>query len=341
MTSGVDADFDAYYSSISSRLYVIFGSTLTVIGTISAILSCIVFGQNSLRRNPGSIYLIAFNAANLLVILLTLFPVVIANITNIDASLYNVLFCKIEFYLRLVCPILSRHYLVLASIDRVLVTSSNALTRQRSTHRLAYWSIAGVTFITVVFCSHLLVGVNIIQLYPGFNFCHYEAGNYMSFAVYSNLIINGIEPCLLLSMFAILTLKNLHRIHVQPVNTTVTVMTTHRSKDRTLTIILLSEIMSFIISTSPVVTMEMYQQITQYEIKNARREVIERFLMYITFLLTFVHPATSFYLNLTVSKAFRQNTIQLFYKGGRHDITHGSQSQNPRAVTIAVRSTKQ
>jgi hypothetical protein len=211
------------------------------------------------------------------------------------------------------------------------------MTRQRSNHRLAYWSIAGVTFITVVFHVHVFVGVNIYQIYPGYYLCYYQAGNYRTFVAYSNLIIDGIAPWFLLSVFAVLTMKNLHRVHIQPLIAGPTPTNPHRSKDRQLAIMLLSEIVTYIIFSSATPVYGIYQQITQYEIKSVDQTAIETFVLHVVFLLTFVNPATSFYVNLVVSKTFRQKTIELFCKQRQHRSIHDSQSQNPIGTAIGKR----
>ena len=317
MSSTSDNGLSAYYARVTVLLCSTMGCIFVGIGSVGAVLCCIVFSRKTMRKNPGSIYFIAYNVANLFVMTLSLLPVIVS-ITTFDLTVYSKTYCKIDFYLRLALPVLSRYYLVLASIDRTLVTSSSALIRQRSSHRLAYWSIAGVTFITLIFHVHVFVGVDIYQIYPGYYLCYYQAGNYRTFTAYSNLIINGIGPWFLLSVFAILTLKNLHRIHIQPVNADPTATNTHRSKDRQLAIILLSEILIYIIFSSATPVYGIYQQITQYQIKSVQQKATESFVLNVVFLLTFVSPATSFYVNLLVSKTFRRKTAELFCKQHRH-----------------------
>jgi hypothetical protein len=339
MASNSGNNVSAYYSRIASQLYNTLGSILIGIGSVGAVLSCIIFARKTMRKNPGSIYFIAYNAANLLVMLLSLLPPVIAFLTKFDLTVYSLPFCKIVFYLRLALPALSRYYLVLASIDRTLVTSSNAMTRQRSNHRLAYWSIVGVTFINLVFHVHVFVGVNIYQIYPGYYLCYYQAGNYRTFVAYSNLLISGIAPWFLLSVFAVLTLKNLNRIHITPVIAVTSPTNPHRSKDRQRAIILLSEILIYIMFSSATPVYGTYQQITQYNIKSVQQTAIETFVLQVVFLLTFVSPATSFYVNLVVSKTFRQKTTELLCKRRQHRSIHDSQSQNPTATAMDKRIT--
>ena len=56
--------------------------------------------------------------------------------------------------------------LILASIDRLLISSQNVDTRLYSSKRLAYFSISISTFFWIVFNFHILIKVNIQELYP-------------------------------------------------------------------------------------------------------------------------------------------------------------------------------
>jgi hypothetical protein len=327
MTSTTSNNLSAYYTRTASQLYVILGTILMGIGSVGTVLCCIVFAQKTMRKNPVAIYFIAFNVANLFILLLALLPSVLLNITHFDPSVYNVPYCKIEYYFRFICPALSRYYLVLAAIDRTAVTSPNALTRQQSTLRLAYRSIAGVTSVVLLYFIHLLVGVNIYQLSPGYFLCYYQPGDYTSFIVYSTIVVNNFFPSLLLSVFAMLTLKNLRRVRIQPLNTALTGLHTYRSKDRQLAVMLLLEIIIYILFSSMSFGLSIYQQITQYQTKSVQQKLLEQFLQSVFYIFTFVTPATNFYLNVAVSKVFRQKAIQLLFKICQHRPIEGGTRQ--------------
>jgi hypothetical protein len=113
MKSTAGNDINAYYSRITVQLYSIVGSTLA---SISGGVLDYVYSKNDAKK-PGCIYFIEYNVANLFGMLLTLLPVVVANIIDLDQTVNSVSFCKINIYLRLVLPVLSRYYLILASMD--------------------------------------------------------------------------------------------------------------------------------------------------------------------------------------------------------------------------------
>ncbi|CAF0862984.1 unnamed protein product [Adineta steineri] len=76
---------------------------------------------------------------------------------------------------------LGAFYLILASIDRVLVTSSNTRTRQRSTRRLAYICIGSGTLFWTLFHCHTLILTDIQEIAPGYSICYARAGRYVVF----------------------------------------------------------------------------------------------------------------------------------------------------------------
>jgi hypothetical protein len=254
------------------------------IGSVSAVLSCIVFAQKTMRQNPGSIYFIAYNLSSLLLLFVALFPLVLSNIVSYSLFSYNVPYCKLYFYGTVVFSMLSRYYLVLTSVNRALVTSSNALTRQRNTHRLAYWSIAGVTLIILLFCSHLHVRVDIHEVDPGYSICYYQPSN-CQFAV-----------------------------------------------------ILLVEIIIFFLFSAATLIFGIYLQITQYQTKNSQQQTFEQFLQILFYLFTFVPGAITFYVNLAVSKAFRQKTTEVLFKLCQHRPVRGGRRQGITGAVITNRT---
>jgi hypothetical protein len=327
MTSTAADDLSAYYLRTQRQLYIILGSILVSIGGVGGLLTCIVFAQKTMRQNPGSIYFIAYNLTSLILMFDSLFSSVISHILNFNLYSYNVPYCKLYLYGAILFPTLSRYYLVLTSVDRIFVTSSNAVTRQRSTHRLAYWSIAGGTLFISLYYIHLLVLVDIYELYPGYSVCYYRPGNYAAFVNYSNLVVTGFIPWLLLSVFAVLTLRNLHQVRIQPLNAVPAATNSRQSKDRQFAVMLLAEIIIFFLSSAATLIFSIYLQITQYQTKNDQQRAVENFLQNLFYLFSFVPGATTFYVNLAVSKAFRQKTTEVLFELCQHGPIHGGRRQ--------------
>jgi hypothetical protein len=314
MASSTGEDSADYYSAIQNRIYDILGPILIVLGIAGAILSCSIFSQKSMRRNPCAIYFIAYSVSSFLSVSCGLVPPVLLYLFNFDPSTYNEPYCKIHFYMAIVPAILSPGYLVLAAIDRTLVTSAKALTRQRSTRRLAYWSIAGVTIVGSVYYTHLFVHVSIKQPFPGFYYCFYDSGIYTTFYIYSRLILNGFIPIFLMSLFAVITLKNIHRIGIQPVTSIRTGRNIQSLKNRQLAIILLAEIVVHVLFSLMEPIILIYTQNIQYQVTTTQQQALNQFLISVSFFLSYIPVSINFYVNMAISKRFRQTTIKILSK---------------------------
>jgi hypothetical protein len=161
-----ESNFIPSLISAQTNLYKFGGPILMSLGAASCILSSIVFTIKNLRKNPCSINLIAFNIFNLLRIYTSLLLSTLQNGYNIDPSLYSLDVCRFRFYTMLLFDILSPSYLILTSVDRILITSPNTPTRERSTRRLAYICIITITLFWLLSQSHALVFTNILQPAP-------------------------------------------------------------------------------------------------------------------------------------------------------------------------------
>ncbi|UJR19537.1 hypothetical protein I4U23_022667 [Adineta vaga] len=299
------------YTNIIHHLYDIVGPTLLCLGTIGGILNCFIFIQKSMRKNPGSIYLFVFNFINLIVLYTNLFQALLTHFFSIDLTTLGIINCKIYYYIRTISIVLSSYYLVLASMDRTLFTSSNALIRQRSTHRLAYISITVVTTLILLYYIQIIIFADFYELFPGFSMCYYKQENYRKFATFNSLIFNSICPLIFLSIFGTLTLRNLYRTRIHPVVATGSICTNiHKPKrNRQMAKILVIEILIYVFCSSIILTFNIYVQLTEYPTNN-----LEQFLFSLFYLIRHIPQTTIFYVYFIVSKSFRQQTMQILQR---------------------------
>ena len=301
-------------------LYQIGGPIQIFIGTVSCILNIIIFGRKNLRKNPCSIYLLAFNVSNFLAIYITILSLTLATGYNIAPTSYILGYCRFSLYMTFVLEMVSPFYLILASVDRVLVTSTNAGTRRRSTRRLAYICISGVTLFWVLFHIYTLVSLGILQFAPNYFVCYAASVTGLAFITYYSFIIKSILAPLIMAIFAVWTMKNIRSIHharVVPVAllTSTAVeggLNSTRAKDRQLMLILMSDILIYIISVSMLSAVTMYQQFTEYNGKSNEQTQIDLFLVNVAVFINWIRFCVEFYANLVVSKTFRnevKNTI--------------------------------
>ncbi|UJR09626.1 hypothetical protein I4U23_013860 [Adineta vaga] len=316
-----DADFIALLVRILTDLYKIGGPILMGLGTISSIISLMVFTKKNLRKNPCSFYYIAVNIGNLFIIYTSFLSTTIRQGFNIDPSIYNLSFCRLRFYAILLFDVLSPTYLIFASIDRVLLTSPNALTRQRSTPRLACICILSITIFWSIGHSHLLFYTNIIQPSPNYFVCYFQYGIYLAIIGYYLAIIKGICIPLCMLFFGLWTIKNVrnlgriipavNNLSVSGAAPTGSLRSTH-SKDRQLIRILLIDISVYVIFSLMLSSVLMYQQITQYQPKNRAQTYLDGFLVSTSTFSAYIPSCIGCFTNIVVSKTFRQEVKTIF-----------------------------
>jgi hypothetical protein len=220
-----------------------------LIGTVSCVLNLIVFSQRTLRRNPCSVYFIAYNMANFLYIYSSLLSLTLSIGYNIDLSAHILIICRLRLYITILFNCLSPFYLILAAIDRILVTSRNALTRQRSTRRLAYTCIILGTLFWALFHSHALIWTTITEIGPNIFLCYFEAGVYLTFIGYYSIIEEILAFLLMLicGLWSIRNIRKIRRVRAAPdlsISRTTVEGNAHltSSKDRQLILMLLMDI---------------------------------------------------------------------------------------------------
>ncbi|CAF0825521.1 unnamed protein product [Adineta steineri] len=244
--------------SIQTNLYRIGGPILLVLGVISCIINLIVFTQKNLRKSPCSIYLIAANIANLLYITIPVLFVILTTGYGIDVFSANLFICRFYYYISYLFEILSPFYLILASIDRVLVTSTNARTRQKSTPRLAYICIGCGTLLWMLFHCHALILTDIQEIAPGLFLCYPRAGPYVVFMGYYSMFVKAIAVPLLMIIFGTWTANNIRKVRqrrIAPVimnngNTARNSERSFNSKDRQFVLMVVVDICIYVACTA-------------------------------------------------------------------------------------------
>ncbi|CAF0967812.1 unnamed protein product [Adineta steineri] len=301
------------------------GPILIVIGSISCILNLMVFMKDGLRKNPCSVCFIAINMTNFAYIYLGLLFVVLPSGYGIDPSTNNIDFCRFRYYADTILTCWESSYLILASIDRTMITSRNANTRKRSTRRLIFICIISIAIFWALFHIHALIFAQILEEGPNYFVCYYQPGAYTTFITYYSLFINGLIPPFLMILFGIQTVKNARQLgrKTGPAKSSnvgsVSVGGTHivQSKDQQLIRIVLVDIITYIICKCPVTLFLIYQQITQYQMKSAQQEIIEQLVAQIIYFVFFMETSIGCYTNLLVSKTFRRELKLIFIRN--HD----------------------
>lgn len=322
ITMSADFGLVRLLSVVQKKLYQIVGPILIVSGTISCVLSLLVFTKKNLRKNPCSIYLVAFNISSLALIFTSILSSTLATGYDIDPSSYDLVLCRFRFYMMFLFDILGPSYLILASIDRVLLTSPNALTRQRSTRRSAFISIIFVTIFWTLFHIHALMFSSPLLIAPKLSTCYFLPGVHTTLMGYYSLVIKGILIPLLMLIFGLWAVKNVRTVaHVTPVSILPTTATatnrkthTDHSKDRQMLRILLLDIFIYVIFNIMIAIVLIYQQVNNHSTKDPIQVQIERILIIFGVFSTYIPFCIGFYTKFFVSKTFRSEIKKLLLR---------------------------
>ncbi len=312
-------DLVASLELASKYLYQYGGVILFVFGNLSCILNIIVFTRKTLSKNPCSTYFIAANIFNFLYINSTLLATIFEVGFNISVTTKYIVPCRLTYYTALFSNVLGSYCLILASIDRSLITSQNVSTRQRSTLRFSYLCVIGGTIFWMLFHSPALIFMTITQIAANISICSYHVGFYLTFIGYYSTIKES-SSIILLLIFGLWTVKNMQRsrrvllphVSLQSGITRQSVPHIIKPKDRQLVAMILIDIISYTIFCSTAAMFYTQQQITQYQNKSMEQIEIETFIQRLTVIWIHIPYGTTCYTNLLVSKTYRNAIKKLF-----------------------------
>lgn len=123
--------------------------------------------------------------------------------------------------------------------------------------------------------------------------------------------MNGIIPPVLLAIFGLLTLRNMHRSRSKLLTLNPNI---NDRRNQQLIRMLLAEILICIIFDFIHPSVLLYTQITQYNIKDYQLIMIEQFFISISTFILHIPYCVSFYTNLIASKTFRREVKNFIWK---------------------------
>lgn len=221
-------------------------------------------------------------------------------------------YCKIRTYIMNVSLQMSRFIILAACFDRYALCSTNAYRRKFCHVRIArQYVIPSIIFIWLIIPLHIPIHTTIIN---------HDCVLTGAFALYNSIyhiIFIGIIPHSLMFIFSILTFRNLkarqRRRQIYPfmINAPVPSINENRRpqiKDEQVFAMLLVQVLAYVISSTPYTIIQLYIVLdmnTNYNELDGH-EIRISFISFITDMLRFVCPFTSFYLFILVSRLYRK-----------------------------------
>jgi len=292
------------FNIIANKLMIIFGLIMCIFGLIGNILNILIFSIWSRSRknsnkcnqtNNSPLYLLASSIANLFIITYPLLTRIMFDGYQYRVTQTNVfILCKLRYYILHTFDLISLTCICLAIFDRYLISSRKVYLRELSSTKKR-------TIIIILFLISL-IGLHSIPLVIYYNVsntgqCIIISIIYSHYYLYIfQICLHGIIPIVFLSIFGILTIKQLKLLKEH--NSYI-----HLNPDRQLSRMLLLMSIAIILSSIPNCIERIYDII----FVDNNIEHSSRFFLYhvISSILFYTNPVTSFYIFYITTPNFR------------------------------------
>ena len=270
---------------------------LYIVSNIGNFLSAVIFFKKTWRKNVCVFYFKTCLVYNSCYINVSLLGEIFISGFNINLLNSNVVLCKMFYYMTFLTTILSPTVVLLASIDRLLISSQNVDTRLYSSKRLAYFSVSISTCFWIFYNSHLLIKVNIQELYPSYFICYYDLSKpYLDFIAYSPTIIN-LSLCLLMIILCVFAFKNVRHIRAMPRENRNQIRRMTK-KDFQLLRCLFAQSVVYVSSILLISVYNVYDTVTKDQIRTPLNQAIQNFLSnFFEFIFNIYYSADFFYIS--------------------------------------------
>ncbi|UJR07495.1 hypothetical protein I4U23_011784 [Adineta vaga] len=228
------------------------------------------------------------------------------------------IFCKIRVYLTAVFPLISTACIVLASIDRCLLTSTSMKWRRWTTIKMAYILVIISIIIGIISPSHMLVFYGFYVVSGSSPSCSSQPGVYGAFISIFLVVWFTCIPYIIMFISSCTTFVHIRasRNRVMPVQ-----QQNHRRTDRSLiTLVFIQVILSMILLAMRTVFIA-HLYLTRDVVKDRTTRSVESFMSQLGTVFYYINYAKSFYLCTLTSKLFRDafwKQCEIFWKSIAH-----------------------
>jgi hypothetical protein len=308
-----DADYINDLNNGTIYMYKYIVCAFYILGNIGNLISALIFSKKSWKKNVCVFYFKTYILCTSLYINSAILGSIFTYGYNIQMQSSNEFLCKSFYYVSFLFPSLSVTVLILASIDRLLISSQNVDTRLYSSKRLAYFSISLSTSVWIIFYVHVLIKFRIQQFSPSLFICYYDSSEvYQNFIIYSIMMIN-IVVYVLMFVLSIIAIKKVRHIRIVPRQQRNQIRTMTKKDFQLLRCLFVQDIV-YIMFSLWVNIDYVYVTVTKNQIRTAREQAIVTFLGNLCTCLYNFSYCVSFFIFIVISKAFRQELKRMIYK---------------------------
>ena len=296
---------------------------IMVIGMVGNSLNIAVLTRPALYNHACSRYFLAVGCNNLLFTSVMLIYALMADGYQRDLATVSLLSCKLVTYAYHACFVVSPHLIILASIDRYCVSSTNVHLRKFSNIKVTRWAILFVVIISLLFYMNTAILIDL------------RANDTFGCRIRGDTIYNQIYPIIqvilfaiivpgLMAFFGMMTIYNTKRVGVIP-----TAISRHRRTENQLIIMLLVQVSTHVVLTVPACI--------TYLIVILPNTINTTSAFYFSYILSrfpiYLSYAMPFFLYLLSARTYRKELIHLIYKIFR---LRAANQIHPTTNTIAI-----
>ena len=282
---------------------------LFILGSIGLILNTFIFTRRTFRQNSCVHYFLASTIANYFVVFFILPSRILSDGFDIDPGQYNLIYCKLRFYIYFTAKSLSSWFIVLACFDRKMSSSHHVHRRAFARLTVSRWMIFFTTLIGLFFYSHVLIFYDI----GADQQCDARSGAYRLFNDSVYLIGYSLVPPILMFLFGIWTIGNTRRIRriaprlgqrLTPLN----------RRDQTLLLMLFLQVLLITITTVPHAIQKLYSTLTLDMPKDDLQKARDHVFTVVVRTISFFNHSCTFYILTLSGKMFRTELYKIMRK---------------------------
>lgn len=305
-------------TAIPIYLHQYVATTFYIVGNIGNFLSLIIFLKRPWQKNVCVFYFIICLVIDTIFVNSTLLGSIFIMGFNIHAQSSSIILCKLIYYVSYHTSMYLSIVLILASIDRLLISSQNVDTRLYSSKRLAYLTVSTSAILWSLFSLHTLIKVQIQEIAPSYYVCYYEISeSYLSFLMYSTFVFSGLVPFMMI-ILSILAFKNVRRIRAVSRHRRHELRTMHKRDFQLLRCLYIHNIVYVLCSVVLVIGL-IYGARVALRNQTPMEVALNNFLNQFGSFLHYIPYCSSFFIFISISKAFRQELKRMIYKSiGKH-----------------------
>ena len=292
---------------------------IIVVGVLSNVLNILVLTRPALYQHACSRYFLALAIGNLFYCGVILVYRLLADQYQIDPAKSSNGLCKFIIYAGQLGIFLAPSFIVLASIDRWCISSTNPQLRKFSSIKTARWMIVSNTILFAIIFSNSAIAVDLRDTDPFGCTIRADTLYKQVYVIVQVCIMSVIVPALM-AVFGLLTIYNINKARVAPAE-----ISRHRRTGNQLIRMLLLQVGTHIVLILPSsVTYLIY--VLPGDIKYR-----PEFFAAVLFCILPLHVSyiTAFFLYVISAQVYRKELIRLFYRIFRpnaqnqvHSLTH-------------------